>query len=221
MTEPYGRNQNCLLGLRGLLTVEHFLWTILSTFIPTNIINSAHNDGLIYELILRQKLSVLFWNKSLIHSSLVLLPTRSICIHFLQNPSSAALASCVFRRSIRLWFPIAMALAIVKILSSTIGMTHIAYFVSKTVNASIAAPYSLPTALSYLNGVFNLFWTTSKFEQQAGNTAFPSQTMWVVALIYSRSYTVLMTMVILPYTRAAWRVKAYLCFIFTAWWVQS
>jgi len=100
-------------------------------------------------------------------------------------------------------------------------MTHIAYFVSKTGNASIAAPHSLPNALSYLNGIFNLFWTTSKFEQQAGNTAFRSQTMWVVALIYSRSYTVLMSMVILAYTRAAWRVKAYLCFIFTAWWVQS
>jgi hypothetical protein len=92
---------------------------------------------------------------------------------------------------------------------------HIAYFVLKTGNASIATPYCLPTALSYLNGVFNLFWTTSKFEQQAGNTAVPSQTIWIVALIYSRSYTVLITMVILPYTRAAWRVKAYLCFIFT------
>lgn len=30
-----------------------------------------------------------------------------------------------------------------------------------------------------------------------------------------------MTMVIVPYTRAQWRVKALLTFIVTAWWVQS
>jgi len=219
--EPCGPDQNYLLGLRGLLTIECFLWTFLSTFVPTSVVDSANNDGPRYEVVLRQTLSVLFWNKSLIYSSLVLLSARSICIPFLQNPSSAALASSVFRRSIRLWFPIAVALAIVKILSSMIGTAHIAHFISKTGNTSIAKPYSLPTALSYFNGVFNLFWTTSGFEKQAGNTAFPSQTMWVVALLYSQSYTVFMTMVIVPYTRAAWRVKAYLCFIFTAWWVQS
>lgn len=30
-----------------------------------------------------------------------------------------------------------------------------------------------------------------------------------------------MTMVIIPYTRPSWRVKAALFFIITAWWVQS
>ena len=30
-----------------------------------------------------------------------------------------------------------------------------------------------------------------------------------------------MTQVIIPYTRSSWRVKAYLVFILTAFWVQS
>jgi hypothetical protein len=56
---------------------------------------------------------------------------------------------------------------------------------------------------------------------QAGNTAFPSQTLWIVNVIYSQSYTVYMTMIIIPYTRPSWRVQAFTIFIITAWWVQS
>ena len=222
---PPSRDQSYLLGLRGLLTIQCFLWTFLSTFVPAsvgdNVGDSVNDNGPRYEVLLRQTLSVLFWNKSLIYSSFILLSARTVCVSFLEKPSATTIASSVFRRGIRLWFPVAVTLAIIKILSSTLGTAHIATFSALTGNVSIAIPYSLPTALSYFNSVFNLFWTTSKFPEQAGNTAFPSQTLWVVTVIYAQSYTLFITMVIIPYTRAEWRVKAYLCFIFTAWWVQS
>jgi hypothetical protein len=35
------------------------------------------------------------------------------------------------------------------------------------------------------------------------------------------SFTIYMTMVIIPYTRRSWRVKGAFFFIITAWWVQS
>lgn len=220
--KPSDLDQSYLIGLRGLLTIESFLWTFLSVFAPSSVVDSDNDDsGPRSELILRQTLSVLLWNKSLIYSALILLSARTICIPFLQRPSARTLASAVFRRGVRLWLPIATSLAIVKILSSTLGTAHIATFRARTGNVSIATPYSLPSALAYFNSVFNLFWATARFQEQAGNTAFPAQTLWVVSMIYAQSYTVFMTMVIVPYTRAAWRVKAYLCFIFTAWWVQS
>lgn len=40
-------------------------------------------------------------------------------------------------------------------------------------------------------------------------------------VLIGRSFTIYMTMVIVPYTRRSWRVKGALFFIITAWWVQS
>jgi hypothetical protein len=40
-------------------------------------------------------------------------------------------------------------------------------------------------------------------------------------VIFQQSYTVYMTMVMIPYTRSSWRVKALLVFIISAFWVQS
>jgi len=158
-------------------------------------------------------LSVLFWHKSLLYSFFILLSARTICIPFLLNSSKTVVASVVFRRGLRLWFPTAVALAIVKILSSTIGTTYIDDFKAHTGNISFETPYTIPSTLAYFNSVFNLFWTTHKFSEQAGNTAFPSQTLWIVNVIYAQSYTVYMTMVVIPYTRHSWRVHAYMCFI--------
>jgi len=213
--------QGYLLGLRGFAVIQSFLWVFLQTFVPVAVKDSANPSGPLYQEILRKTLSVLFWNESLLYSFFILLSARTICIPFLRNPSKSAVASAVFRRGLRLWFPTAVSLAFVKIVSSSIGFAYIDNFKQQTGNVSINAPYHMPNALAYFNSVFNIFWTTNKFFEQAGNTAFPSQTLWIVNVIYAQSYTVYMTMIIVPYTRNSWRVKAYLCFIVTAWWVQS
>ena len=210
-----------LLGLRGFLVIQSFLWVFLQTFVPVAVKDSANASGPTYEKILRQSLSGLFWNDSLIYSSFIFLSARTICLPFLENPSKTAVASAVFRRGLRLWFPVASSLAIIKILSSTIGTSHLDLYKRTTQNLTLEVPYEIPNTLAYFNSVFNLFWTNKKFFSQAGNTAFPSQTLWIINVIYAQSYTVYLTMIITPYTRDAWRVKAYLCFILSAWWVQS
>lgn len=211
-----------LLGLRGFLVIQSFLWTFLQAFVPVAVKDSANTSGRPYEQILRQSLSVLFWNDSLIYSSFIFLSARTLCIPYLESPGKTTAASAIFRRGLRLWFPTAVSLAIVKILSSTIGTTHIDEYKRGTGNVSIEVPYEIPNALAYFNSVFNLFWTHNNNPfNQAGNTAFPSQTLWMINVIYAQSSTVYLTMLITPYTRDAWRVKAYISFILTAWWVQS
>lgn len=211
-----------LLGLRGFLAIQSFLWTFLQTFVPVAVKDSANTSGRPYEQILRQSLSVLFWNDSLIYSSFIFLSARTLCIPYLESPGKTTAASAIFRRGLRLWFPTAVSLAIVKILSSTIGTTHIDEYKRETGNVSIEVPYEIPNALAYFNSVFNLFWTHNNNPfNQAGNTAFPSQTLWIINVIYAQSSTVYLTMLITPYTRDAWRVKAYISFILSAWWVQS
>lgn len=224
MNEPSSPSQTgrgYLLGLRGFLVVQSFLWVFLQTIVPTAVKQPENVAGPTYEKILRGTLSVLFWNESLIYSSFILLSARTICLPYLQNPSKTIVASAVFRRGLRLWFPTAVALAVVKILSSTLGTAHLDQYKRETGNVPLDVPYDLPNALAYFNSIFTLFWTNKGFSHQAGNTAFPSQTLCVVNIVYSQSYTVYIAMVIVPYTRDAWRVKAYIGFILSAWWVQS
>ena len=214
-------SQPYLLGLRGLLAIQSFLWTFLQVFAPLTVADSPTTPGPLYQNLLRRTLSPLFWNPTLIASSIILLSARTVALPFLSQPTKSVIASAVFRRGLRFWPSVAVTLALVKILSSTIGTSHITAFTNLTRNTALNTPYTIPNTLAYFNSVFNIFWTTSKFAEQAGNTAFPAQTLWVLNVVYAQSYTAYMTMVIIPYTRPAWRVKAYACFILTAWWVQS
>ncbi|EON69192.1 hypothetical protein W97_08550 [Coniosporium apollinis CBS 100218] len=210
-----------LVGLRGLFVLQSFLWTFLQAFVPAVVEAPQDTIAPTYQVILRKTVSVLFWNKSLIYSFFILVSARTICIPFLWNPTKSTLASSVFRRGIRLWFPAAVALAITTLIFSQIGLTHLEDFKRGTGNEAIEVPYKIPKALTYFNSVFGLFWTTRNFATQAGNTAFPGQQLWIVNAIFQQSYTVYMAMVILPYTRPAWRLQSYAIIIVTAWWVQS
>ena len=228
LTSPEDRNpsQPYLLGIRGALTISSFLYTFLQAFAPATVKELSGTDnnkkGPLYERILCQTLGVLFWNPTLIYSGFILLSARTICLPFLANPGKVAVASAVFRRGLRLWFPVAVALAFSKIISSTTSQWEfISDFKARTGNESMAMPYTMPTALAYFNSVFNVFWTTRKFSEQAGSTGFPGQMLWTISAIYSQSYTVYMAMVIIPFTRPVWRVRVYIAFVVSSWWCQS
>ena len=214
-------DQRYLLGLRGVLVIQSFTWLFLHTFVPTTVRHDIQNQGPYYQDIIRKSLSVIFWNEALIASTFILLSARTTCLPFLKKSSKTSIASACFRRGLRLWFPVAVALAIVKAIFSSTGTDYIEEFKEATANASLATPYPLRGALAYFNSVFGLFWTTFNFATQAGSKAFPSGTLWIVNVIYAQSYTVYMTMVIIPFTRNRWRVEAFALFIITAWWVQS
>jgi hypothetical protein len=215
-------SQSYLLGLRGLLAIECFVWVFLQTFVPT-VVEDSHQPSPLYQVILRKTAAVLFWNDSLLYSFFIFLSARTICIPFFKNPTKNSVASALFRRGIRLWFPVAVALAIVKCTFSQTGFQYLWNFKNDTNNTILQVPFDIPGTLAYFNSVFNLFWTSQsgEFAKQAGSKAFPSQTLWILNAIYSQSYTVYMTMIIIPYTRARWRVQAFVIFIAMAWWVQS
>lgn len=71
----------------------------------------------------------------------------------------------------------------------------------------------MSSTLIYFNSVFNMFWITHDFATSGGSSAFPSQLLWIVTVIYMQSYTVYMAMLIVPYTRNSWRVKGSILFI--------
>ncbi|KAH6664459.1 hypothetical protein B0J14DRAFT_493600 [Halenospora varia] len=214
-------SQDYLIGLRGLLTLQCFLWTFLQVFAPAVVKDSANTEGPFEHILLRKTLSVLFWNEGLIYSFFIFLSARSITIQFINSPSSVLIASAAFRRGIRLAIPIACSLFLIQIIFLATSTTYISEFSTLTSNKSISVPYKIPGALGYMNSVFNVFWISRDFASQAANKAFPSQQLWILSAIYQQSYTVFMTMTMIPYTRPSWRVKALLLFVLSAWWVQS
>jgi hypothetical protein len=170
---------------------------------------------------LRKTLSVLLWNGSLIYSSIVILSARTIVLPFFSNPTKHVVASSLFRRPIRLAIPVIVAFSISTLMFKGMGRSYIAVFMEKTGNKSIAVPTEVPTFVVWFNSLFTLFWSTRDYSLQNGSTAFPSQTLWIVSVIFQQSYTLYMTMIIVPYTRPQWRMKALILFILTAWWVES
>ncbi|KAF2644161.1 hypothetical protein P280DRAFT_496572 [Massarina eburnea CBS 473.64] len=214
-------SQDYLQGLRGVLAIQSFLFVFFQLFLPAAVADSANTTGPLYQIVLRKTLSVLFWNESLIYSFVILLSARTICLPFLTARSRAVAASAIFRRGIRLFLPTFVAYSLCAVAFSTTSTQYITDFLVMTGNMSTTPPMRLRNFLVYFNSLYEAFWLNKLYSSQAANRVFPSGTLWILSVLFQQSYTVYMTMVIIPYTRKSWRVKALLVFIATAWWVQS
>jgi hypothetical protein len=183
-------SNNYLIGLRGFYVIQSFLFTFLQVFAPSAV---AHTPNAIDapSSTLHKALkfvSILFWNDGIIYSAFILLSARTICLPFMTSGagSKSSIAGSVFRRGLRLWLPVAVALAISTGAFRAIGYHHVDAFAEKTTNLSILTPYKIDNALIYFNAVFNLFWVTTKYSDQAGSYAFPGQMTWVINVIYQQ-----------------------------------
>jgi hypothetical protein len=186
----HGEGSNYLIGLRGFFVIQSFLFCFLQVFAPSAVAhtpNALHAPASTLHKALKF-VSILFWNDGVIYSGFILLSARTICLPFMTSGvgSKSSIAGSIFRRGLTLWFPVAVALAMSTILSHTLGYGHIDTFARKTGNLSIFVPYRVDNALIYFNSVFNLFWVTTKFSDQAGSYAFPGQMMWVINVIYQQ-----------------------------------
>lgn len=214
-------SKDYLTGLRGTLILQSFFLVFFQIFVPTAVAHSKNVDGPLYATILRNTLSVIFWNESLIFSWFILLSARTLCLPYLSNPTKEVCASSIFKRAVRLWVPTFVAFSLSAAAFSTSSASYINDFLHITKNLSTQAPISVRNVLVYFNSLFNIFWVTRNYSSQAANQIFPSGALWAVSVIFQQSYTVYMTMITIPYTRTSWRVQAFLVFIITAWWVQS
>ncbi|KAL6708731.1 hypothetical protein ACN47E_002427 [Coniothyrium glycines] len=214
-------DQDYLIGLRGTLVFQSFLYVFFQTFIPAALPDSKNVHGPLYQVILRKSFSVLFCNGPLIYSWIIILSARTICIPYLGNSEREIGASSIFRRCIRLWIPTFVAYSLAAAAFSTSSTVYISDFLSQTGNISVETPLQARNFLIYFNSLFEIFWVNKEYASQAANKFFPSGTIWIVSVLFQQSYTVYMTMFIVPYTRTSWRVKSFLAFIVAAYWVQS
>lgn len=193
LTSPravYHPSNDFLIGLRGFFVVQSFLFTFLQVFAPGAVAhtpNALHAPNSTLHKALKF-VSILLWNDGIIYSGFIMLSARTICIPFMTTGggSKSSIAGSIFRRGLTLWVPVAVALAISTGISHSLGYGHVDTFAQKTGNLSIFVPYKVDNALIYFNSVFNLFWVTTKFSDQAGSYAFPGQMIWVINVIYQQ-----------------------------------
>ena len=214
-------SQDYLVGLRGIIVLQSFLFIFFQVFLPTAVPDSKNEAGPLYQVILRKSFSVIFCNESLIYSWIIFLSARTIALPYLSNTTREVCASSVFRRSVRLWVPTSVAFSVAVAAFTAADTDYITDFFARTGNISTETPMRMRNFLVYFNSLFEIFWVNKGYSYQAANKAFPSGTLWIVSVLFQQSYTVYMAMIIVPYTRVSWRVKALLVFILTAFWVQS
>ncbi|KAF1929848.1 uncharacterized protein M421DRAFT_60019 [Didymella exigua CBS 183.55] len=214
-------SQDYLIGLRGIVVLQSFLFVFFQVFLPTAVPDSNNQDGPLYQMILRKSFSVVFVNESLIYSWIIFLSARTIALPFLSNTTREVCASSIFRRGVRLWLPTFVAFSIAVAAFTASDTKYITDFFTRTGNVSAETPMRMRNFLVYFNSLFDIFWINKQYSVQAANKAFPSGTMWIVSVLFQQSYTVYMTMIIVPYTRLSWQLKALIFFILTAFWVQS
>ena len=208
-----------LTGLRGVLAVQSFVWLYFQTFIPALV--SGHNAGPEYQHLLRDILSPLLWDGSLISSGFILLSLRTVGSTFLRAPSAATYAGALVRRTVRIIALIFVASGIGSLIFSLVKTSYIDAFKDQLPNATITKPTKPYNALAVFNSIFNLFYLTDDFFTQAANSFWPSQTLWVSSVAYYESFTVYIMMVILPYTRVEWHVQMLAFFALGSFWYES
>ncbi|KAF1354770.1 hypothetical protein BDV97DRAFT_289731 [Delphinella strobiligena] len=212
-------SQGYLTGLRGVLAISSFAWLWLQTFVPT--VTSEAVSGPLYQAVLRKIFMVLFFDQGLIVCFLVALSARTCCVHFLHDPSPSVYARSLISRPIRIGIPTSLALAISIAIFSTIDTSYIKDAAVLLENPLLEAPSKPATPLAAFNSIYDLLWLVRDFPQQQGNQAWPSKTLWVPSLIYSQSYTVYISMVVLPFTRPGWHLEFFLLFSLGSFWFNS
>lgn len=215
------QSQDYLLGLRGILLVQSFLFVFFQTFLPAALPDSNNVNGPRYQIMLRKSFSVIFCNAPLIYSWIIFLSARTICIPYLNDTRKEICASSIFRRNIRLWIPTFVAFSLAAAAFSASDTGYIKEFFNHTGNVSTNTPLRLRNFLVYFNSMFDIFWVNKQYTDQSAVQAFPSGTLWIVSVLFQQSYTVYMVMIIVPHTRISWRVKPLLMIIVTAFWVNS
>jgi hypothetical protein len=186
----YEDNNKHFIGLRGFFVIQSFLFIFLQVFAPATVAHTPNALNVPSSTLHKtlKFVSILFWNDGIIYSAFIMLSARTVCIPFITTGggSKTSIAGSIFRRGLRLWLPVAVALATSTGVFHAIGYHHVDEFARNTGNLSIFVPYKIDTALVYFNSVFNLFWVTTKYSDQAGSYAFPGQMMWVINVIYQQ-----------------------------------
>ncbi|KAE8212824.1 hypothetical protein CF327_g3574 [Tilletia walkeri] len=232
-SNDYGRKRSqrigYLEGLRGLLAIEVMLWSffrILAPAIQTDtdiggqrpaqfVLNAPE-----WQNSLRKALSPLFWDGTLQASFFMMLNGRVIVETFLERRNATSLAGSAFRRPLRFFFPLAIALAITSAVNRLGGFKQANYFVALT-NNNYAAPAPIwGNTLEYFNALTGFFFATEdSFLDRGVQFVPPAPMMWFVPRVFMQSFTCYTFSYMMPFILTKHKFWSMSIFGLATWWL--
>lgn len=215
-------------GIRGIIGVQTLLWIFFRIFAPAIVVN-RDLDG-VYPAtfvtespqwmdLLRKIVSPLFFDGGIQMTMFLILSGRVVLLTFIERREPLALAGPCFRRPLRLFFPIAITLALVMALTYTNGFKYASFMSDQLHNQAAQAPQKFGSALEYINSLTTLFLAPTT-EKDSRAVAFipPSGISWYLEVAFQQVYVLTVYAWVLPYVTLKYKSIGMVSMIaLTAW----
>ncbi|CAD6893332.1 unnamed protein product [Tilletia controversa] len=218
-----------LEGLRGLLAIEIMLWSffrILAPAIQTDTEIDGSRPALFattapeWQHTLRKALSPLFWDGTLQAGFFMMLNGRVVVETFLERRNAVSIAGSAFRRPLRFFFPLAIALAITSAVNGLGGFKQANAFVALTSNNFAAPPRIWGSTIEYFNALSGFFFATEdSFLDRGVQFVPPAPMMWFVPRVFMQSFTCYTFSYMLPFVLTKHKFWSLGIFTLATWWL--
>jgi len=215
-------------GIRGVIGMQTLLWIFFRIFAPAIVVN-RDLDGVFpatfvtespqWMNLLRKILSPLFFDGGVQMTMFLILSGRVILLTFIERREPLALAGPCFRRPFRLFFPIAITLAVVMALTLTNGFKYASFMSDQLHNQAAQAPRKFGSVLEYFNSLATLFLAPTT-EKDSRAVAFipPSGISWYLEVAFQQVYVLTVYAWVLPYVTLKYKAIGITSMIaLTAW----
>lgn len=220
-----------LEGLRGFLALETLLYIYFRLLAPaaatdTDVDNTYPapflTDAPAWQTGLRKGLQPIFWNSTLLSSFFIILSARVAALTFLERRTPTTLAGAVFRRPLRLLFPVIFGLAFTSILSRAGAFNSAAEFATRTQNQIAQPPRLWTNFIEFFNACFTLFFDTSVQKWHPAIAYIPpSGISWTIPVIFQQSFTLYVFAALMPYLTFKAKAWGFAGFIIVTYWLGS
>ncbi|KAK0530706.1 hypothetical protein OC834_003226, partial [Tilletia horrida] len=139
---------------------------------------------------LRKALSPLFWDGTLQSGFFIMLNGRVIVETFLERRTATSIAGSAFRRPLRFFFPLAVALAAISAVNALGGFKQAIYFAALENNRYATPPAIWDSTIEYFNALSGYFFSTEdSFLDRGVQFVPPAPVMWFVPRVFMQSFS--------------------------------
>ncbi|UZJ55588.1 hypothetical protein CBS101457_004908 [Exobasidium rhododendri] len=222
------RRVQYLEGLRGIIGFQTLLWIFFRIFAPAIVVDrdldgsfpaAFVNNSPQWMNLIRKILSPLLFDGQLQMTMFIILTGRVGLLTFIERRDPLALAGPCFRRPFRLFFPIAITLAMVTIITATNGFKYADSMAAALNNQAARAPVMFTSVLEFFNALATFFFAPTAYKD-ARAVAFipPSGISWYLEVIFQQTYVMTVYAWVLPFVTLKYKTIGLIAMIaMTAW----
>lgn len=170
----------------------------------------------------RKVFQPLLWDGSLQATFFFLIAARVGVFTFIERRNNTSIAGAAFRRPIRIFFPLAIALAFVTIMASQNAFGAAEPFANALDNTFVAPAAKWKSVLNYLDSLTAYVFDNSNAINSVPMDFFPPRgVLWTVTRNFIQSYTLYAFAILLPYVRGTPKFVFGAILWLWSWWLGN